>query len=116
MQMPGWMAKFMQRTGLLAQITVVGRKSGLERTAIVNSKPAPGGGFYVAAGDDSHQWAQNLRAAGRCRLMVRRHGADYVATELEGEQRASAARILAPPFADPAKSIRGPVFRLDPDR
>ena len=116
MEMPGWMARLMLRTGTLAQISVVGRRSGLERTAIVNKKPAPGGGFYVGAGDDGHQWARNLRAAGRCRLTLKGRTADYVATELEGEERMSAARSLAPPFTNPDESIRGPVFRLDPAR
>lgn len=111
--MPGWMARFMLWRGTLAELTVVGRVSGLERTAIVNKAAAPGGGWYVAAGDETHQWAHNLRAAGRCRFSVRGDVGDYVATELEGEERMEAARALAPPFARGSVAPRGPVFRLD---
>lgn len=114
MEMPRPMAALMLRLGLLAEITVVGRKSGRSRTTVVNQKALPGGSYLVGAGDDSHQWALNLRAAGRCRLSVRGGTMDYVATELEGEERATATRALAPPFADPVRTIRGPVFRLDP--
>jgi deazaflavin-dependent oxidoreductase (nitroreductase family) len=114
MEMPGWMASAMLRLGMLAQITVVGRKSGLERTAIVNKKSAPGGGYYVVAGDESHQWARNLRAAGRCKLTVKGATAELSATELEDDERLAAARSLAPPFTSADKAVAGPIFRLDP--
>lgn len=114
MQMPGWMARAMLRLGMLAEITVVGRKSGVERTAIVNKKAAPGGGYYVAAADDTHQWALNLRAAGRCKLTMKGQAAEYTAAELVGDERTAAAKTLAPPFTDVDKAIGGPVFHLDP--
>ncbi len=114
MEMPGWMASMMLRMGMLAEITVVGRKSGLERTAMINKKVMVDGSVLVAAGGEEHQWARNLRAAGRCKLTIKGQTAEYTAAELAGDERLSAAKSLAPPFADPAKSVAGPVFRLTP--
>lgn len=113
MRMPGWLAAFMLRRGMLAEIAVVGRRSGVERRAIVNKRAAPDGGYYVVAGGPDHQWALNLRAAGRCTLTLKGKRGRYIARELDGAEREAAARALTPPFADPAKAIRGPVFRLD---
>jgi deazaflavin-dependent oxidoreductase (nitroreductase family) len=113
MEMPGWMASAMLRLGMLAQITVVGRKSGLERTALINKRAGPDGSYLVAAGGEDHQWARNLRAAGRCKLTVKGATREYAAIELEGEERAAAAKSLAPPFTDAGKAVSGPVFRLE---
>jgi deazaflavin-dependent oxidoreductase (nitroreductase family) len=112
-EMPRLVARAMLRMGIwVGEITVVGRKSGQERTAIVQKAAAPGGSYYVA-GQASHQWALNVRAAGRCRFAVRGHLADYDAVELEGEERAAAVRALAPPFSGAGFTIDGLVFRLD---
>ena len=46
--MPAWMAKAMLRLGMLAEITVVGRTSGVERQVWVDMGTAPGGGSFVA--------------------------------------------------------------------
>lgn len=114
MQMPRLMAALMVRLGMLAEITVVGRRSGRERSAVINKHALPDGRYLVGAGDQGHQWALNLRAARRCRLTTRGRTVEYLATELDGQERATATRALAPPFADPARTMRGPVFRLDP--
>ena len=104
----------MVRFGVLAEITVVGRSSGQPRTAVINKAPAPGGGWYVASGKDSHQWCRNLQAAGRCRLRVGGRDAEFVARELSGEEYAEAARKLAPPFGKDRFAITGPAFHLTP--
>ena len=83
------------------------------RTALVNKAAAPGGGYYVAAGDDTHQWAKNLRVSGRCLLRVKRRAAEYVATELLGDEYAAAVKALAPPIGGSRNAITGPAFRLD---
>ncbi len=114
MEMPGWMAKAMLRMGMLAEITVVGRKSGAERTAWINKKDAPGGGYYVAAGNESAQWAKNLQAVGRCRLKVKGVEKAFVAAEIDGDKRTVAVKALAPPFAGDRMGITGPAFRLAP--
>ena len=112
MEMPGWMAKVMLRMGMLGEITVVGRKSGVERTAWINKKDAPGGGYHIAAGNEKDQRAKNLQAAGRCRLEVKGVENEYVATELVGDERTAALKGLAPPFAGDRMGITGPAFRL----
>jgi deazaflavin-dependent oxidoreductase (nitroreductase family) len=104
----------MVRFGVLAEITVVGRTSGQPRRAVINKAPAPGGGWYVASGKDSHQWSRNLQAAGRCRLRVGGRESDYVARELTGEEYAEAVRKLAPPFGKDRFAITGPAFHLAP--
>lgn len=104
----------MVRFGVLAEITVVGRSSGKPRAAVINKASAPGGGWYVAAGGDSHQWARNLQAAGRCRLRVGGKEAECVARELSGEEYAEAVRKLAPPFGKDRFAITGPAFHLAP--
>ncbi len=113
MQMPDRMGRVMVGLGLLAEITVTGRSSGQPRTALVNKAAAPGGGYYVAAGDDTHQWAKNLRVSGRCLLRVKRRAAEYVATELLGDDYAAAVKALAPPIGGSRNAITGPAFRLD---
>jgi deazaflavin-dependent oxidoreductase (nitroreductase family) len=104
----------MVRIGVLAEITVPGRTSGLPRTAVINKAAAPGGCWYVASGKASHQWCRNLQAAGRCRLRVGGRVADYVARELSGEEYAEAVRRLAPPFGKERFAITGPAFHLTP--
>ena len=104
----------MVRFGVLAEITVVGRSSGQPRTAVINKAPAPGGGWYVAAGKDSHQWSRNLQASGRCRLRVGGKEAEYVARELTGDECAKAVTKLAPPFGGTRVAITGPAFHLTP--
>jgi deazaflavin-dependent oxidoreductase (nitroreductase family) len=114
MPMKDSIPRAMVRFGVLAEITVVGRSSGRPRTAVINKSAAPGGGWYVAAGKDSHQWARNHQAAGRCRLRVGGTEAEYVARELSGDEYAEAVKKLAPPFARDRVTITGPAFHLTP--
>jgi deazaflavin-dependent oxidoreductase (nitroreductase family) len=104
----------MVRFGVLAEITVVGRSSGQPRTAVIKKTAAPGGGWYVAAGKDLHQWSRNLQAAGRCRLRVGGTEAEYLARELSGDEYAQAVKKLAPPLGGDRVAITGPAFHLTP--
>lgn len=114
MPMKDAVPRAMVRFGVLAEITVVGRTSGQMRTAVINKASAPGGGWYVAAGKDSHEWSRNLQASGRCQLRVGGTEAEYVARELAGDEYAQAVKKLAPPFGGDRVAITGPAFHLTP--
>ena len=102
--------------GVLAQYTpVLGRRHGQPRTAVINKAPAPGGGWYLAAGKDSHRWFRNLQVIGRCRLRVGGKEAEYVARELTGDEYAEAVRKLAPPFGGDSSRHHRPGLPPGPD-
>ena len=72
--------------GFNGLVTIRGRKSGQPRTtpvAIIES----GGRRWVWAPWGEVNWVQNLRAAGRATIEVRRQTEDVTATELDPAQR-----------------------------
>lgn len=75
---------------------------------------SPSGSLYVAAGSQTADWALNLRAEPRCSVTVAQRTADYLAAEVEGDERAAALRELILKYGTPAERLGlGPVFRLD---
>ena len=113
MQMPKPLAEALVRFGLLASLTVRGRRSGVDRVTYVGPAVAPDGGLYVGAGDASRQWAGNLRVAKRCYLRSRGRGGWYSARELAGAERQRAVQGLQPRFG--TANFSGPVFELRPE-
>lgn len=105
--------------GLAAVIEVPRRKTGNWRRISVIPVDLDGK-IYVLAFGGVTEWARDLRAAGRGRLQRRRRGRDFVAAEVEGEER---DRVIAKYLAgsgpvrkdfnrnpDPSQH---PTFRLD---
>jgi deazaflavin-dependent oxidoreductase (nitroreductase family) len=67
-------------------MTVPGRKSGEPRTVAVAIIPINGRTWVWAPWGDVH-WVQNLRAAGRATIRVRKRAEEVTATELNHAQR-----------------------------
>ncbi len=121
--------------GFNGLITIRGRKSGLPRTTPVAIINAAGRRWVWAPWGEVH-WVQNLRAAGRATITVRRREEAVTATELDPSQRVAFFRdVLAPsrasiPFGvwfirtvdgvdlkDPVEAAEGRrVFELHPGR
>lgn len=67
----------------------------------------------VAAGDESADWARNLRAEPTCTATIGDVTLTYTAAELYGGERAAAIRDLILKYGTPAERLgRGPAFRL----
>jgi deazaflavin-dependent oxidoreductase (nitroreductase family) len=84
--------------GLNGLITIRGRKSGLPRTtpvAIINTS----GRRWIWAPWGEVNWVQNLRAAGRATITLRRHVEEVTATELDQQQRVAFFRDVMGPIA-----------------
>ena len=84
--------------GFNGLVTIRGRKSGQPRTtpvAIIES----GGRRWVWAPWGEVNWVQNLRAAGRATIEVRRQTEDVTATELDPAQRLEFFRDVLRPVA-----------------
>jgi deazaflavin-dependent oxidoreductase (nitroreductase family) len=84
--------------GFNGLITIRGRKSGQPRTAAVAIIPVSGRRWVWAPWGDVH-WVQNLRAAGRATITVRRREEDVTATELDHAQRIAFFRDTLGPLA-----------------
>jgi deazaflavin-dependent oxidoreductase (nitroreductase family) len=84
-------------------ITIHGRKSGLPRTTPVAFIEVDGRRWIWAPWGRS-QWVQNLRAAGRATITVKRHEEQVRAVELDPAQRVEWFRETLGPVA---RSIRG---------
>ena len=84
--------------GLNGLITIRGRKSGLPRTTPVAIIEVDGR-RYIWAPWGGSQWVQNLRAAGKATITVRRHTEAVSASELEPEQRVAFFRDVMGPLA-----------------
>jgi deazaflavin-dependent oxidoreductase (nitroreductase family) len=81
--------KLAMALGIGGSVTVAvnGRRSGQERTVPLVPVEHEGVTYLVSARGET-DWVQNLRAAGRCELRKRGHGATrYTAEELPVEQR-----------------------------
>jgi deazaflavin-dependent oxidoreductase (nitroreductase family) len=84
--------------GLNGLITVRGRMSGLPRTAAVAIINVTGRRWIWAPWGEVH-WVQNLRAAGRATITVRRREEEVTATELDATQRVAFFRDVLAPLA-----------------
>jgi deazaflavin-dependent oxidoreductase (nitroreductase family) len=125
---PWWMRyignRFAPRNAtLVARLSVPGRVSGQWRTTPVVVLDHDGQRFLVAPGGHT-EWARNLRAAGRGRLIRREHVEQFIAEEIPPRDRppvlaAYLSRYGRMPtvkasfraFPDPADH---PTFRLAP--
>jgi deazaflavin-dependent oxidoreductase (nitroreductase family) len=84
--------------GFNGLITIPGRKSGLPRTTPVAIISVSGRRWVWAPWGDVH-WVQNLRAAGRATITVRRRQEEVTATELGPTQRVEFFRDILGPLA-----------------
>ena len=101
--------------GKVALIRTVGRVTGRSAASPVGFVEQPDGSLLVAAGDDSADWAQNLRAQTTCTATIGDVTRSYAATELYDAERAGAIRDLILKYGTPAERLgRGPAFRLVP--
>ena len=84
--------------GLNGLITIRGRKSGQPRTTPVAIIDVDGRRWIWAPWGEVN-WVQNLRAAGRATIEVRRQTEDVTATELDPAQRLEFFRDVLRPVA-----------------
>ena len=84
--------------GFNGLITIRGRKSGLPRTTPVAIIKVGGRRWVWAPWGEVH-WVQNLRAAGRASITVRRREEAVTATELDPSQRVGFFRDVLAPLA-----------------
>ncbi len=116
--------------GLMHQLTVPGRKSGVPRTttiAVINHE----GGRYILAPYGVVDWVRNLRAAHKATLTRARHTETITATELPPKEAAlilkattSAGPSFLRAYYDTTASstlaefeqeaVRHPVFKITP--
>src|SRR5215468_9513215 len=88
---PWWMRYIGNRLSpmnskLVARLSVPGRVSGRWRTTPIAVLDHDGERYLVAPGGQT-EWARNLRAAGRCRLIRREHVEELTAEELPPRDR-----------------------------
>jgi len=103
--------------GKVALLETRGRVSGRPATTAVGFVEQPDGSLVVAAGGETSDWAQNLRAKPVCRVTIEDSTADYDATEVEGAGRGLVITALILKYGTPAERLgHGPVFRLAPRR
>ena len=103
------------RWGKVALLETTGRISGRPVQAAVGYVDQDDGSLLVAAGDESADWALNLRAQPHCHATIGEHAAAYEAAELDDAQRAAAITSLILKYGTPAERLgRGPAFRLMP--
>jgi deazaflavin-dependent oxidoreductase (nitroreductase family) len=84
--------------GVNGLITIRGRKSGLSRTTPIAIIELDGRRWVWAPWGDV-QWVQNLRAAGRATITVRRRHEQVLATELDPTERVAFFRDVLRPVA-----------------
>jgi deazaflavin-dependent oxidoreductase (nitroreductase family) len=92
-----------------------GRVSGRPITTAVGFLDEPDGSLLVSAATESADWARNLLANPRCRVMIETETADYDAVEVDATTRARAIVELILKYGTPAERLgHGAVFRLIP--
>ncbi|HUR16965.1 MAG TPA: nitroreductase family deazaflavin-dependent oxidoreductase [Candidatus Limnocylindrales bacterium] len=101
--------------GKVASIETVGRMTGTRVTAAVGFIEDADGSLLVAAGNETADWALNLRAEPRTRVTIGDTSATYLAAEANDTEKARAVTELILKYGTPAERLgRGPVFRLRP--
>jgi len=107
-QLAGW--------GKVIRLETRGRRSGRPVEVALGYVQEPDGSVLVAAGSPEADWARNLDADPRCRVVVGEESwPDAVAEPLDGAQAQRAVRDLILKYGTPAERLgRGPVYRLRP--
>ena len=107
-QLAGW--------GKVIRLETRGRTSGRPVEVALGYVQDPDGSILVAAGSPEADWARNLDADARCRVVVGEESwPDAVAEPLDGPQAQRAVRELILKYGTPAERLgRGPVYRLRP--
>ena len=101
--------------GKVGLLETRGRVSGRPITTAVGFIDEPDGSLLIAAATEASDWARNLRANPRCRVVIESSTADYDALEVDDATRAAAVSALILKYGTPAESLgHGPVFRLRP--
>ena len=98
--------------GKVALLETSGRASGrVVRTAV--GFVEDGADLLIAAGTELADWALNLRANPLCTITIEEQTADYIAREVDEDERGPAVVALILKYGTPAERLgRGPVFRL----
>ena len=125
---PTPLMRALHRRGVLApiqQVTVIGRRSGLERSFFAVVAETPDGWVIGHPNGEHAQWVRNLLHAGSATVI--RPGGEHVAvnaTELHGDARTAAIDAHRAAQRQPFKSMygrardhilaTGTYFRLDP--
>jgi deazaflavin-dependent oxidoreductase (nitroreductase family) len=104
------------RWGKVIRLETRGRTSGRPVEVALGYVQDPDGSILVAAGSPEADWARNLDADARCRVVVGEESwPDAVAEPLDGPQAQRAVRELILKYGTPAERLgRGPVYRLRP--
>ena len=107
-QLAGW--------GKVIRLETRGRTSGRPVAVALGYVQEPDGSVLVAAGSPEADWARNLDADARCRVVVGEESwPDAFAEPLDGPQAQRAVRELILKYGTPAERLgRGPVYRLRP--
>jgi deazaflavin-dependent oxidoreductase (nitroreductase family) len=102
--------------GKVARLETRGRVSGRPVVAAVGFAARPHDALVVAASSPDADWALNLLAEPRCRILDGAPPGVYVANELEGADRSAAVRDLILKYGTPSERLGvGPAFLLTPD-
>ncbi len=108
-------AAAMADTGDVAVIEVPGRRTGRIHRTGVGYVREPDGALLVAASTDHTDWARNIEAAGRCRVLVGANDAEYDVQRLPDAERGPVVVALILRYGTPAERLgAGPAFRLIP--
>jgi deazaflavin-dependent oxidoreductase (nitroreductase family) len=108
-QLAGW--------GKVARLETRGRVTGRPIVVAVGFAERPRGALVVAATSPDADWALNLLAEPRCRILDGAPPGGYSAQELEGSERSAAVRDLILKYGTPSERLGvGPAFLLAPDR
>jgi deazaflavin-dependent oxidoreductase (nitroreductase family) len=103
-----------ERGDVLA-LETIGRSTGRPVVVHVGFVRSADDAFLVAAGSPAADWVRNLQVEPRCRVRTGEVDGSYVATELDGPDRATAIRGLILRYGTPAERLgAGPAFRLAP--
>jgi deazaflavin-dependent oxidoreductase (nitroreductase family) len=101
--------------GTVAIVETRGWRTGTGARAAVGYVQGPDGSLLVAAGRPETAWARNLQADPECAVTIAGRRSEYVAEELDGDDRNAAVASLILRYGTPAEGLgRGPVFRLRP--
>ena len=101
--------------GRAARIETRGRRTGRPRSAVVGYVDEPDGSVLVAAGGPHTNWAMNLLADPRCRVVIGTRSFQAIADPLGDPEHARAVRELILRYGTPSERLgHGPSFRLRP--
>jgi deazaflavin-dependent oxidoreductase (nitroreductase family) len=109
------MGERMAASGRMAMIETTGRRSGRPIRTPVGYVRRPDGSVWVGAGRAEAHWPRNLLATPACRVRIGSVEASFLASELQGDERAQAVTAIRGKYGAPASRVgTGPVFVLRP--